>query len=153
MLFESVEVHKGLVRFRTSSALRKFVSEDLFFDYGPDIDLSQVPQPILWTPGVYNTAAVFWLLGVTATVPFRSAPIEQGLERIQARLREIYPSVPWQGRLLFEGQEEPPPEPSVGAIAMFSGGLDSVHTVYRHVDERPTLVRLISPFMDPSMRA
>ena len=153
MLFESVDVEGGVLRFRTADALRKFVSEDLFFDFGPGIDLSQVPQPILWTPGIYNTAAVFWLLGLTATVPFRSAPIEQGLDRIQARLKEIYPSVPWRGRVLFEGHEEPPSEHSLGAIALFSGGLDSVHTVYRHMDERPTLVRLISPFMDPSMRA
>jgi hypothetical protein len=153
VLFESVDVEGGLLRFRHSEALRAVVNSDLFFDYGPGIDLSRVPMPVLWASGIYNVAAAVWLLGVTATVPFRHAPMEQGLEKIQAWFRQMYPSVPWHGRLVFEGDEAPAAAPTDGAVAMFSGGLDSMHTVYRHIDERPTIVRLISPAMSPALKA
>ena len=153
MLFESVQAERGLLRFHYASALQGVVNQDLFFDYGPDIELTEVPPPVLWAPGIYNMAPVVWRLGLTATVPFRYPPMEQGLERIQARFRQIFPSTGWHGRLLFEGEEVPPPKPSTGAIVMFSGGLDSVHTTYRHIDERPTLVRMISASMAPALTA
>jgi hypothetical protein len=153
VLFEAVDVDGGMLRFRPPGELRPVVREDLFVDYGPALDLSKVPVPILWAPGIFNMAPVVWRLGLTASVPFRYAPMEQGLERIQARFRQIFPSTGWHGRLLFEGEEVPPPVPSAGAIVMFSGGLDSVHTTYRHMDERPTLVRMISAAMAPALQA
>jgi hypothetical protein len=153
MLFESVEIEGGALRFRPAPALRGAVKTDLVLDYGKSVDLSQVPTPVLWAPGIYNMAPIVWLLGLTATVPFRCAPLEEGLRQIHATFVKFYPSERWDGRLVFEGSEVVVTEPMPRAIAMFSGGLDAIQTVLRHLDERPALVTLTPATMAPEVRA
>ena len=144
-LFEKVEVSGNVLRYVPSEALvrKRVFRQALFFDYDGPVGeaLGSMPASIVWSPGLFNVAPLVWAFGLTLSVPFRHRPMEEGLERIRAKLRQFYPSMPWDGRLVFEGEEEQEGA-FPGAMALYSGGLDAVHTVYRHFDERPELLFL-----------
>jgi hypothetical protein len=144
-LFERVEVSGSALRYVASEALARkgLFREDLTFAYDGSTGevLASMPSSIRWTPGLLNVAPLVWAHGLTLGVPFRHEPMEKGLERIRTKLRQFYPSMSWEGRIVFEGEAEDAAT-YPGAMALYSGGLDSVHTVYRHFDEHPELVFL-----------
>jgi hypothetical protein len=143
-LLKRVEVSGNAVRLAPAAVLvsRRLIRNELVLDYGKTIGaaLRDMPRSVLWAPGVFNLAPLAWAYGLKFTVPFRCEAMEQGLDRIKARFRQLYPSISWDGSLIFEGDVDAPLEPQPRVMALYSGGLDSVHTIYRHFDERPELV-------------
>jgi hypothetical protein len=154
-LFERVEVSGSALRYVPSAALarKRLFRGDLSFHYdGPAGEaLGSMPTSILWSPGLFNVAPLVWAFGLTLSVPFRHEPMERGLEKIRAKLQQFYPSMSWAGRIVFEGEMEPTAA-YAGAVAFYSGGLDSVQTVYRHFDEHPELVFLDLEALSPAFR-
>lgn len=119
------------------------ICEDLFFEY-QDLEIpAQLPEHVMWVTAIMNLAPLVWALGLEVRVPFRCTSLEEGLGQAHAELSRLLPEIGWTGRLHFDGdQVEAQPRTSDACVAMFSGGLDSVHLAYMHLAERPTLVKL-----------
>lgn len=103
--------------------------------------LTQVPETVLLIPFYLNVAPVIWVSGLTVTVDCMDTALFYSLIRLKKVLRSMYPTVEWNGeinvnRLVaidFLAEKN-------NSILLFSGGLDSVATSYRHHDEKQTLV-------------
>ena len=132
-LLDKITVLNGRIEYLPSEPIMAsgMVAEPLFFDYGGAVDLSAVPEHIKWVPAIFNLAPIVFALGLSVRVPFRYGPTESGLTAIREELRRLYPSIGWQGSIEFGGEAIEETRGAGGAVAMYSGGLDSVHTIFR----------------------
>jgi hypothetical protein len=106
------------------------------------VDLSGVPDEIAILPYLWNVAPIVWASGLRLEIPSLDERVLTSLEAIRATLRQMYPSLAWDGtiqpRAVVRIQNRPVGRTS--AAVLFSGGVDSVATALRHVDERPLLI-------------
>jgi hypothetical protein len=155
-LFKRVEVAGPKLRFEPAQVLEDngLFRVNLVLEYSGSVGeaLPTMPVSILWTPGLLNYAPLVWAYGLTLSVPFRYEPMEVGLERIRSKFQQFYPSIDWNGRIVFDGPEESA-QSFPGAMALYSGGLDSVQTIYRNYAAKPELVLLDFTSESPPLRA
>lgn len=124
-------------------AEQQLIRAPLYVDYRfSSIELSRIPREILLLPAIFNLAPVAWAKGFDLEVPFRCEAMEQGLGEIRSEFARLYPNTVWHDSVSFTGDRLELPERHSGALAMYSGGVDSVATILRHLEERPELVLL-----------
>lgn len=112
------------------------VKEDFWCEY--DSDISDVPEHIANISYILNIAPVVWALNVEARVRVIDYDLCAALPVLRDALRTMYPALPWQGSIVADETKLTLPE-GRGHGIFFSGGLDSVFSTFRHLDEKPTL--------------
>ncbi len=144
-LVASMNVKGATVTYEAAQGFhdRGLIREPLFIDYSnTEIDPSQVPREFLLLPAIFNLAPVAWAWGFELEVPFRCKSMQQGLDEIRREFARLYPQTTWHDSVSFSGVELDNPESRGNALAMYSGGVDSVATILRHLEEKPELVLL-----------
>ena len=142
-LFDDAKIGRTSVEFVLSQKARAggLLLENLILDYEDSIsDLRDLPLEVLQLPALLNVAPVVWYAGGEVSVPFTDPLLEQGLERIRAHFKKMYPEEAWEGRLRFEGPPIPPSPTGGKSGMMFSGGLDSVMSLVLHADKPLVLI-------------
>lgn len=127
--------------FSVSGSVSQYL-RTLSFDVSYDETIESVPESILNIVFVANFLPLAWVLDAKIIVPELDEDFYNSIPCIKEGYKNIYPD--WNmggyvecGRLVRNSA----PEASRSA-AFFSGGLDAVHTMLSHLDEKPDLVSI-----------
>jgi len=125
---------------------KKYVKEPLHLSYPQVIDLKNLPQSIIDIPLITNVIAVIWLSGKEYTIEEMDEDLYYSLINIKIFFKRFFYNTLWEGELKPERLvKNVPPRTNPKSAALFTGGLDSTTTIFRHFDENPTLISFNSP--------
>lgn len=127
--------------FDATGTVRRFFASDRFA-VAYDVDVSDVPEHVLTIPWLANVCPVAWAAGADVIVPRLDARFARSLDRVQRVFRGMYPEFMEGGAVLADVVvEDDAPRPEAGGDGLlFSGGIDSLTSYYRHADREPGLI-------------
>ena len=128
--------------FQVSEHLRQFFSGQPFvIDYPEDVE--SVPDAIAAVPFVCNVLPIVWLTDSILEIPELDEAFFRSIDEVRKGYEEMYPETEFRGEIKV-GKIVPCDCPAVpGKCAMFySGGVDSMDTLFRHLEEKPTLLSI-----------
>ena len=123
----------------TGSAAKFFSGRPSFYaEY--EVDLSEVPESILFIPLIANLAPIAWLAGLPLDVPTLDANFLSSLGQVKAVFVKNYPGIsdedsPIQAETTVESEVR-----GSKHAMLFSGGVDAYATFFRHREEGLDLV-------------
>ena len=125
---------------------KKYVKQPFHLSYPQEIDLKNLPPSIVDIPLITNVIAVIWLSGKEYTIEEMDEDLYYSLVKIKIFFKRFFYNT------LLEGELKPerlvkniPPKINSQSAALFTGGLDSTTTVFRHFDEDLTLISFNDP--------
>ena len=124
-----------------SELLRSFFKKDELLT---DFDLPdgrQIPPGIAVIPFVCLALPIAWITGAELVVEELDRTFYESVDAFRAGYADMYPEIDFRGSLAAGALTDDGWDGS-GAAVLFSGGLDSFHTLLSHIDERPRLVAL-----------
>ena len=150
-LIRTKTIQNNSVYFRLSAEFtKKYVRESLHLSYPQEVDLNNLPPSIVDIPLITNAIAVIWLSGKEYTIEEMDEDLYYSLVKIKTFFKRFFYNTSWEGELKPERLvKNIPPKINSRSAALFTGGLDSTTTVFRHFDENPALIS----FNDPHQRA
>ena len=128
--------------YQVSEELKQYFSEKAFvIDYPENID--SVPDAIVAVPFVCNVLPMVWLTDAKLVVPELDEAFYHCINEVKKGYEDMYPECTLRGEIEV-GKIVPCDRPAIpGKCAMFySGGVDSMEMLYRHVEEQPALVSI-----------
>lgn len=134
------------VRFsvRGTEQLRRFFLKDqLSIEYssgGPE-PMPPVPESVAVIPFVCLALPIAWLTDAQIVVDELDRSFYESIDAFRAGYAAMYPQIGFKGGVSAGALRENVWDAS-GAAVLFSGGLDSFHTLLSHMDEHPRLVAL-----------
>lgn len=126
------------------SALNQFVLEPFWYEIDGH-DLTAFSEETLAVPFILNIAPVVWLSGRQLHIATMDETLSQALVRLRSCFRDYFPEVAWEGEIIPNKivSHRPIATSTVSRPALlFSGGLDSVTSLYRHLSEKPLLISI-----------
>lgn len=128
------------VRFDVSEGLAAYFADarELRTDY--NLDLTGLPASVAVIPFVCNVLPIVWLTDATLELDSIDSDFYGHIDDIRGGYEAMYPMLHFGGRV--EARPETCRHEKDGSAALFSGGVDSFATLYRHLDEHPALVTL-----------
>lgn len=120
----------------------KFIKDDFWMEVD-NVDLKKFPKDLLLVPFLLNVLPVIWFSGLKFEIESMDANLFDALDDLKQAFKTMYPEVDWNGELF--AKEKVKMNYSVNnsnVTLLFSGGLDSVATSYRHLDQYQTLVSI-----------
>ncbi len=122
--------------------LAGIIKEDFWYS-ASGLVLGSFPEPVLNIPLILNIAPAIWAAGLTVSVPVMDARLHESLSVLRNVFRGMYPRLVWSGELSAQALVQPEGAISAGRTAiLFSGGLDSVFSTIRHLQEAPALLTI-----------
>jgi len=123
-------------------ALHRYVLEPFWFEI-KNHDISTLDEAVLRVPFLLNIAPVVWLSGLQFRTDAIDATLYASLNQLRELFKTEYPDIRWQGYIAPDRVERH--DPDTAAVTsrpalLFSGGLDSVTSLYRHLAEQPLLI-------------
>lgn len=127
--------------FSVSEGLKGYFSGKPFaIDYPESVET--VPEGILAVPFVGSVLPLIWVADVQLEIPELDEAFWNCLPELKKGYEAMYPESVFGGRLKI-GKIVPCDRKAAGkSAAYFSGGLDSVQTLIRHVEEKPALISI-----------
>ncbi len=133
---------------------KKYVKQPFRLSYPQEINLENLPPSIVDIPLITNVIAVIWLSGKEYTIEEMDEDLYYSLIKIKTFFKRFFYNTSWEGELK--------PERLVNnrgncnslnnlsntiprSATLFTGGLDSTATVFRHFDENLTLISFNDP--------
>lgn len=116
------------------------MKEAFFIEY--DCDITSVPEGVSVVPLLVNLLPVAWVYDAEIEVPVCDEDFFLSVEEFKKGYIEMYPILEFKGKLTAGVLQKNRPQKSVGTLAFFSGGVDSLNTLICHAEEKPTLVTL-----------
>ncbi len=143
-LIEEVLLLSDRIDIKINSILFKkgYVLDDFYLKV-ENTNLEEIPHDILMVPFILNIVPVIWISGLKFEIESIDGKLAESLVDLKKALQEMYPNVKWDGELKAKQTtmlECPVIDNS--CVMLFSGGLDSVATSYRHLEEKQTLVTM-----------
>lgn len=129
-------------RYEVTAGLTKYFSERAFqIDYPESIE--SVPDGIAAIPFVCNVLPIIWLTNSKLVVPELDEAFYRCIPEVKKGYETMYPESEFLGEIEVE-RIMPCDKPAVpGKCAMFySGGVDSMDTLFRHLEEKPALISI-----------
>lgn len=119
-----------------------FTPDPYVIEYPASIE--SVPDGVLAIPFVCNVIPIIWLTDGVLEVTEMDKAFYHCLPDIKRGYETMFPETEWKGTLLVERIADSGDEvlPVGRSATMFSGGLDAVHTLVRHLDETPDLISI-----------
>lgn len=103
--------------------------------------LCNISDAVLAIPFVCNVLPIIWLMNAELVVAELDKDFYDSIEKIKWGYINMYPAAMWRGKLKVESLVQYyMPNSTTNSIVFFSGGLDAVTTLYRHIDENPKLL-------------
>ncbi len=146
-LIKAKIVQKNGVRFHLSAEFtKKYVRQPLVLSYPDEIDLTSLPSSIVEVPLITNVIAVIWLSGNEYTIEEMDEDLYYSLIKIKEFFKRFFYNTSWEGELKPERLvKNILPKVNSSPAALFTGGLDSTTTLFRHFDENPILISFNDP--------
>jgi len=120
---------------------KKYVRQPLHLTYPQEIDLATLPSSIVDIPLITNVVPVIWLSGKEYTIEEMDEDLYYSLLKIKKFFKRFFYNTSWEGELKPERLvKNMQAKTSFQSAALFTGGLDSTTTVFRHFDENLTLI-------------
>lgn len=138
-LFSDVVIENNRYKFILNEDLRDIFPEDFWFEYSelPGI----LPEWVAQIPLLANVAPVIWLMGFEVRISICEKTFWEALCSLKKVFEGLYPGVHWCGKIVCSNIfEAPKPSEKHGSALLFSGGLDSVTTLVKHHEEKPSLL-------------
>lgn len=129
-----------MVDFNVPKSIGKFFNNNRFYaEYDKHINLSKVPNSILIIPLLSNILPVAWFSGVDVIVEEIDETFFNILPTIQRSLEKLYPKLTIRSKLLANKIVKNSMIDSNKSAQLFSGGIDSIATYLRRIEEKPAL--------------
>lgn len=131
-----------LYDYYASDDLKKYFdfSHPFYIEY--DEDITMVPQAILTVPFLANVLPIAWLADAEIVVESVDKSFFESTLKFKQGFQNMYPSVPFAGKLTAENIVDCGYAPSGKTAAFFSGGVDSYCTLIRNIAQTPDLITL-----------
>jgi hypothetical protein len=143
-LIENIEVKRDKLTVNVSSALKPDYIKNDFWIRVVDADINNVPLEIVMIPFILNIAPVVWISGLTFELDTIDKTLDESLKDLKKSLSDMYPEVEWKGNIVAKNKRENAYSTQENSSTLlFSGGLDSVATSYKHNEETQTLVTVM----------
>lgn len=127
--------------FFVSDGLAKFFSGRPFvIEYPENIEI--VPDAVAAIPFVCNVLPIIWLTDSVLRLKTLDRAFYDCIPNVRDGFEEMFPESVFAGQILVDSLVECDIPASGGSAAFFSGGLDAVHTLVRHLDEKPALISI-----------
>lgn len=122
------------VDLRVSPGVAEYLAADTFWvDYGPEADLTTVPDAILAIPAVGNLITLAWTLGVDLSVAALDRRYAAGLAVIARTMQGIYPKLKTERSALHVDRIDAVAAVDRGRVGLlYSGGIDSNASLLAH---------------------
>lgn len=140
-------IEKNSVCFYLSPTFSKqYVRQVLRLSYPQEIDLAQLPPSIVDIPLITNVIPVIWLSGNVYSIEEMDEDLYYSLNKIKEFFKRFFYNTSWNGELkpkrLVKNIQ---PKTNAQSAALFTGGLDSTATAFRHFNENLTLISFNDP--------
>lgn len=128
---------------------KNFKQEYLLGDFKAQYEnidsLELIPEPILCIPFILSTISIVWQSGKTYYVKQMDKKLMNSLDTIKEVYKIFYPQVLWNGELKADELVEYEVEPADNApmSIVFSGGVDSTYTSFRHNNSPQLLITIL----------
>lgn len=119
---------------------RYFTEEPFFIEY--DCDISHVPDSIAVIPLICNVLPIAWLNDARIVLDEIDKDFYNSIEQIKQGYKDMYPRLDFKGNLHAKQIIESSSDNTSNAAMLFSGGVDSYHTLISHIEEKPALAIL-----------
>lgn len=127
--------------FQVSQGLSRFFSGKPFWIEYP-VDVESVPDGIAAVPFAACVLPLIWVSDATLEVPELDKAFYGCIPELKKGYEAMYPETSFAGRLEVGKRIECQTPASKKCAAFFSGGLDSVLTLLRHLEEKPDLISI-----------
>lgn len=131
-----------IFHFSVSQGLQRFFSDSLFrIDY--PFSVLSIPDAVLTVPFVCCVLPIIWITNANLIVPELDKAFYECIPNVKAGYQEMYPETAFLGSIEVGNIITCNQKAISGKSAMlFSGGADSLDTLYRHLDETPSLISI-----------
>lgn len=144
IVLSEIEKNKQRIQFhyQVSEELRQYFSTEAFIIEYPE-DIESVPDAIAAVPFVCNVLPIVWLTDSKLVIPELDEAFYHCISEVKKGYEEMFPESIFRGEIEV-GKIVPGDRPAIpGKCALFySGGVDSMDTLLRHLDEKPTLLSI-----------
>jgi hypothetical protein len=109
----------------------RYLQDDFFAEYEPDVDLSALPRTTLAIPFLTSVLPIVWATGGHFCIDEMDAQFARSLEEVRAGFRRMIPAIAWEGSLTITrlaDDRRPAENGARGPALLFSGGVDSVYS-------------------------
>lgn len=127
--------------FEVSPGLKGYFSGKPFFVEYPDC-IEAVPDGVCAVPFVSSVLPMMWICDAVLEVPALDQAFYDCIAQLKKGYEAMYPETVFAGSLQVGEIQVCTPEKPGGCAAYFSGGLDSVQTLIRHLEEKPDLISI-----------
>lgn len=125
---------------------KKYIRQPLLLSYPEEIDLKNLPSSIVEIPLITNVIPVIWLSGNEYTIEEMDEDLYHSLIKIKIFFKRFFYNTLWEGELKPKRLvKNIPPKTNFRPATLFTGGLDSTTTLFRHFDENPILISFNDP--------
>lgn len=140
-------INNNTIYFHLSAEFtKKYVKEPFYLTYPQAINLHNLPPTIVDIPLITNVIAVIWFSGKEYTIDEMDEDLYYSLIKIKAFFKRFFYNTPWEGELIpHHLVKNTLPTTKSQSAALFTAGLDSTTTVFRHLNENPILITFNDP--------
>ena len=128
-------------QFDFSQGLKGYFSGKPFVIEYPE-SVETVPDSVLAVPFVCSVLPLIWIADAVLEAPVLDKTFYDCLPELKKGYEAMYPETTFAGQLQIGEIRDCGRKSSGKCAAYFSGGLDSVQTLVRHVDEKPALISI-----------
>lgn len=151
-IITSLRAKKNVLNITVNEKFKeKYLLDDFFIEYNRDIDLNQFNNSILIAPLILNIISIIWFSGDIYEIDSMDYDLYWSLKRIKKVFKRMYPNTPWNGRLIPKKiiHNAAPVQNNKTSAALFSHGLDSIYTSFKHIDKKQFLITAWGHFDTP----
>ena len=127
--------------FSVSTGLTKYFSGKPFVIEYPE-NMESVPDSVAAIPFVSNVLPIIWLTDSVLRLKELDQAFYDCIPNVRGGFEQMFPESVFAGQILVDRVVECDIPASGGSVTFFSGGLDAVHTLIRHLDEKPALLSI-----------
>ena len=127
--------------FFVSDGLKGYFSGKPFVVEYPEC-IESVPDAVAAVPFVCNVLPIIWLTNNRLVLKELDRAFFDCIENVKEGYKAMFPESTFAGELCVERIEMCDQIAEGGSAAFFSGGLDAVHTLVSHLDEKPALISI-----------
>lgn len=140
---KSIEKQGSMIRyhFTFSAGLADYYTENPFVIEYP-MNIESVPDAVAAVPFVCNVLPVIWLTDSVLKVRQLDKAFFDCIPNVRKGYEAMFPEAVFAGRLEVENLIPCHGPASGNSAVFFSGGLDAVHTLINHLEERPALISI-----------
>lgn len=127
--------------FSVSDGLKEFFSGKQFVIEYPEC-IESVPDAIAAVPFACNVLSIIWLTDSRLLLKELDKAFFECIANVKEGYKAMFPESTFAGELCVDRIIECIQSKKGGSAAFFSGGLDAVHTLVNHLDEKPALISI-----------